>query len=300
MMQDGTLISAEPVAIPQTMLNIQKRALNAQDFQAFAAVQMYKIVYASNGLRIAGYMALPPARQGIEQWPALIFNRGGAGEKGALTPESAAMYAGIYASWGYVVVASQYRGQGGSEGPEEWGQGDVHDAEALIPLLQGLHYVDNNRIGLIGGSRGGMMALMMLRRNSLFKAAATIGAPTAFHKAPHDSYIWRTFARFIPSGTNMQEEALKRSGAAFAQEICKTTPLLVLHGTGDRRIEPWHGYELGMALQQVQHPYKLVMYENADHILSGRRQESNAEIRSWIDTYVRDLAKLPRTGPHGA
>jgi hypothetical protein len=42
------------------------------------------------------------------------------------------------------------------------------------------------------------------------------------------------------------------------------------------------------------------MYDNADHVLAGRRNESNDDIRWWVDHYVRDRAPLPRTGPHGA
>lgn len=98
----------------------------------------------------------------------------------------------------------------------------------------------------------------------------------------------------------MREAARARSATDFAADICKTTPLLVLHGTGDRRVDPMHGYKLGMALQQCNHPYKLVMYDNADHVLAGRRNESNEEIRQWVDRYVKRREALPKTGPHGA
>lgn len=298
MYPDGTLVASEPIPIPQTQLNIARRSMSAEDFVRFEHVQLYGITYLSQGLFIKGFMALPATQEQI--LPALIFNRGGTGERGALTPESAMHYAGLYASWGYVVVASQYRGQGGSEGVEEWGGRDTDDAMNLLPLLDSLTYVDKDRIGIIGGSRGGMMALKMMTMTSRFRAAVTVGAPTAIHLTPKNSYIYRTFAKFVPHGLDTHEEATLRSGVTFAQQLCKTTPLLVLHGTGDRRVEPEHGYRLGMALQECQHPYKLVMYENADHILAGRRAESNEEIRRWVDRYVKHREPLPKVGPHGA
>jgi dipeptidyl aminopeptidase/acylaminoacyl peptidase len=300
MMFDGQLLEIHPEPIPKSMLNIQKRAMSSEEFLAFSSVQLFRIVYHHAGLRIAGFLALPPAQANTEKYPAIIFNRGGTGEKGALTPDSASMYAVMYASWGYVVAASNYRGCGGSEGKEEWGGNDVLDAAALLPLLKSLEYVDHDRIGLIGGSRGGMMALMMLRTMSDFRAAITIGAPTTFDKIPKDSYIYKTFAQYQSSGSDMSREELKRSSEHFCNELCKTTPLLVLHGTGDKRVDPMHGYKLGMALQEAMHPYKLVMYENADHILAGRRQESNLEIRAWMDSYVLKKQALPKVGPHGA
>jgi len=140
----------------------------------------------------------------------------------------------------------------------------------------------------------------MLTKTDVFKAAVTVGAPTDLYHSPKNSYIYKTFAKYIPIGAIPDEEARKRSAAAWANLLCKTTPLLVLHGTGDRRIDPDHAYQFGMALQQSLHPYKLIMYENADHILAGRRNESNAEIRNWVDTYVKNRSPLPKVGAHGA
>ena len=119
------LLSIQPVPIPHTILNMKKRTLSEQEYKNFSAVQLFSITYHNQGLTIAGYLALPPADQSVETYPAIIFNRGGTGPKGALTPESAAMYIALYASWGYVVAASQYRGSGGSEGFEEWGGNDI-------------------------------------------------------------------------------------------------------------------------------------------------------------------------------
>jgi dipeptidyl aminopeptidase/acylaminoacyl peptidase len=61
-----------------------------------------------------------------------------------------------------------------------------------------------------------------------------------------------------------------------------------------------HSFSLGIALQKSNHPYKLIMYENADHILAGRREESNQEIHKWMNRYVKEKKPLPKVGPHGA
>jgi dipeptidyl aminopeptidase/acylaminoacyl peptidase len=145
-----------------------------------------------------------------------------------------------------------------------------------------------------------MMAFQMLTRTDIFKAAVTVGAPTMFHTLPSEDYIFKRMSEFLPKGADLKVEAEKRSVIAWAEKLCKTTPLLVLHGTGDRRVAPEHALHIGLALQKIHHPYKLVMFENADHILSGRRKEGDAEIRVWVDAYVKNLAPLPKTGPHGA
>lgn len=298
MIPNGTLIESRLIPNPENLLSIAKRSMTPDDYARYASVQMYAITYMSDGLKINGFLALPATHEA--KLPGLIFNRGGTGERGALTSLSAFAYAGLYASWGYVVVASNYRGTAGSEGTEEWGGADVDDAMNALELLRGLPYTDTERIGIVAGSRGGMMALQMLTKTDVFKAAVTVGAPSALHHSAKTGYIYKTFAKYIPHGANPEEEALKRSASAWANRLCKTTPLLVLHGTGDRRIDPDHAFQLGMALQQSLHPYKLIMYENADHILAGRREESNLEIRNWVDAYVKNRASLPKVGAHGA
>lgn len=299
MIPNGTLVHVEQVQIPQSALNMARRAMSAEDFANYSAVTLHTITYMSNGLRIQGYLALPPAHP--SPLPAIIFNRGGSGAGGLLTAQGAMSIIGLYASWGYVVVASNYRGLGESEGAQEsWGADDVDDAMNLLPLLQNIEYVDQDRLGLIAGSRGGMMAYMMLTRTDVFKAAVTFGAPSMIHAVDHSAYIRKTMLKHLPFGSNEQHEAELRSAVLFADKLCATTPLLVLHGTGDKRVAPEHSLALAGKLQSNHHPYKLIMYDNADHVLAGRRNEANADIRWWVDHYVRNKAPLPRVGPHGA
>ncbi len=298
MKPDGTLESMVPVPMPPSTRNIMRRRLSSQDAARFEQVQMFAITYWSEGLRIGGFLAMPPPA--TAPYPAVVFNRGGAGPRAALQPEGAFQYIGTIASWGYVVVASNYRGQGGSEGTEQWGDGDVRDALNVLPLLAQLGSVDTDRIGLVGGSRGGMMAFMMLRRTTAFRAAVTIGAPTMLHRCSPQSHIRRVFGRFLDPARDTEEQLRERSVLVWANELPRQTPLLILHGTGDRRVEPEQSLHLALELQRLHFPYKLILYDNADHILAGRRAESDRDIRWWLDHYVRDRAPLPKTGPHGA
>ncbi|MCX6140529.1 MAG: alpha/beta fold hydrolase [Candidatus Kapabacteria bacterium] len=289
-MVDGTLLHSEQVQLPKSAVSMARRALSHEDALRFEAVTLHSITYTSNDLRIKGFLALPPG--GEPTYPAIVFNRGGSGPRGALTAETAMPLIGLYASWGYVVVASNYRGSGGSEGaPEEWGAGDVDDAMALLPFLDSLEYVDKDRIGLIGGSRGGMMAYMMLTRTSRFRAAVTFGAPSRINAVQHSAYIRKTMMKHIPAGSVEQDEAELRSAVLWADKMSSETPLLLQHGTNDVKVDPEHSLYLALELQRLKRPYKLIMYDNADHVLAGRRNESNADIRWWMETYVQRRIK---------
>jgi dipeptidyl aminopeptidase/acylaminoacyl peptidase len=296
---NGVLLRTERIDISASAMNMARRSLDDVTFKRFGAVQLFHVWYRSDGLAIHGYLALPPWES--TPLPALIFNRGGTGHKGLLSEAAAMNILCLYAAWGYVVVASNYRGVGKSEGSvESWGHLDVVDSLSLLPLLQSLDYVDVERVGLIGGSRGGMIALQMLARTTRFKAAVTFGAPTSIHTESTTAYIRKTMTSLLNDGADAQHEATVRSAVTFASQLCKSTPLLVLHGTGDKRVPPEHSLLLAHELQRNLHPYKLIMYDNADHVLAGRRNEANADIRWWVDAYVRDGAPLPRVGPHGA
>jgi hypothetical protein len=52
-----------------------KRAMSAEDYERYAAVTLHEITYASGGLRIKGFMALPPAGQA--SYPAVILGSPG-------------------------------------------------------------------------------------------------------------------------------------------------------------------------------------------------------------------------------
>jgi dipeptidyl aminopeptidase/acylaminoacyl peptidase len=76
-------------------------------------IEIKSITYLSDGLNVKGYLVAP---KNAEKLPCVIFNRGGNREFGAWNDLAAAALLGRVASWGYVVVASQYRGNAGGEG----------------------------------------------------------------------------------------------------------------------------------------------------------------------------------------
>ena len=120
-----------------------------------------------------GFLGRP---RGDGPHPAIIYNLGGHEEYGVL--EGWEIVPAVEA--GFVAVASQYRGNAGSEGAEEFGGADVNDVVSLIPLLKQLPYVDPQRIGMMGHSRGGMMTYLSLKQETLagahdIQAAVVVG-----------------------------------------------------------------------------------------------------------------------------
>ena len=112
---DGAIVGRQTVTFPES-----------------SDVELQSITYMSDDLRVKGYIAFP---KNEGHYPCVIYNRGGNREFSAWTDESAIRNLGKIASWGCVVVASQYRGNGGGEGKEEFSGTDVNDVLNLLPLL---------------------------------------------------------------------------------------------------------------------------------------------------------------------
>ena len=109
------------------------------------------IAYWSEGLRITG-MVVKPEGQG--KWPLVLVNHGG----GSFSKDHMIQVQTV-ASAGFVAFASDYRGQGESEGRmAAAGNGSLlmaHDVVNGAQNVKGFPYVDGTRIGLWGHSMGG-------------------------------------------------------------------------------------------------------------------------------------------------
>lgn len=258
-----------------------------------------RIEYVSDDLKIAAWLLVPP---GEGKLPCVILNRGGNREFSAWSDDNASPSLGNIAKWGYVVIASQYRGGPGSEGNDEFGGGDVNDVLNLIPLLEKEPRCDATRLGMIGFSRGGMMTYLALTRTDRI-AAAIVDSGIADLVAMKDerAEMVALFLELIPDYDEKVDAPLvERSAVRFAEKLHKKTPILLLHGTADWRT-PAATHALGMAsaLLAAKHPFRLVLYEGGSHILPEHREDANRTMREWLDRYVRDRKPWPSLTPHG-
>jgi glutamine amidotransferase-like uncharacterized protein/dienelactone hydrolase len=241
--------------------------------------EYYSITYMSDGLRVNGFLGRPRA-EGVH--PAIIYNRGGFGEYGALEGWEVA----LFAEAGYVSVASQYRGNAGSEGREEFGGSDVADVLNLVTLLKGLTYVDPDRIGMMGHSRGGMMTYLALKQDCLagtgdIKAAATVGGVAdLFMHYERKSYI----AQMV-GVTPKQNPELYESRSAICWPELIDAPLLIQHGEDDRQVSVENSLELAAALEEAGKIYDLVVYPGGDHEFTDHYGGVH-EALAWFQRYL--------------
>ncbi len=256
---------------------------------------VYKITYKSQGHKVVGYLVEP--REG-ENLPCIICNRGGSRDFGKIEESHLFMpLIGRLAENGYICITSQYSGNAGGEGIDEFGGNEVVDVLNLYKILKKYQRANSKKIGMYGASRGGMMAYIILSQVKWLKAVA-------IHAGVADLVNTKKFrpemiAHYKKMFGGSLKDKIKRSALYWVDKFPKKTPILIMHGTADWRVNPLDSLKLAEKLLEYKIPYRLIMYEGGDHGLNEFRQESNNNVISWFDRFVKNNEKLPNLKPHG-
>ncbi|MBE7635160.1 prolyl oligopeptidase family serine peptidase [Tenacibaculum finnmarkense genomovar ulcerans] len=241
-----------------------------------------------------------PKKKG--NYPCIIYNRGGNRDFSSLKIAHGAITLGQIAKEGYVVIASQYRGNGGSEGKEEFGGKDVNDITILPEVLKEIETADINRIGMYGWSRGGMMTYIALTKSDKIKAAVVGGALSDQFSSIKDRPIMETgvLSELVPNyESNKNSELEKRSAIKWVDKFPKDVPILMLHGNSDWRVKPEQSLNLALEFEKNRIPYRLIMFEGGDHGISEHRKEVNDQVIEWFNRYLKNGEQLPNMKYHG-
>ncbi len=279
---------------PQVYDTSRYRKFDRCRYQLLEKIELYGITYLSDGLKIKGFL-LQPKKSG--KFPAIIYNRGGSLEHGSLTHHVSSIGIGELArlaNAGFVIAGSQYRGNGGSEGKEEYGGSDINDVVNLVPLLVNESKADTSRLGMFGWSRGGMTTFLTMKRtargHSISIKAVAVGCPSTNlvrsikDRPPLDEW----WGSFIPNYNSPEKEEIlkKRSAIYWVDELPKNIPLLVLQGGADRAVSPIENLEFVSRVQKAGIPNRFIMYENGDHGLNDYRDEVFEELTKWFRRYL--------------
>ncbi len=298
MCQNGRILDHTPYTLHDTLIaKIEKVFPNAR--KSIAENNYCRLTYLSDGLRIKGFIGMPK-KSG--SFPCIIFNRGGNKDFSKLTESLFISLIGSLVDEGYIVVASQYRGNDGGDGIEEFGGKDVHDVLNLIPLLANLPQADTSRIGMFGWSRGGMMTYLALTKTNKIKAAV-VGSGAADlvgmleTRPDFDSTV---YPELIPDYKKDKLNLLKqRSAVYFADKINKNTPILILQGSGDWRVPTDQVLNLVGKFYKYHQPFRFILYEGGQHSLIEHRKDYTIQMINWFNNYLRDGKRWPSLDPHG-
>jgi dipeptidyl aminopeptidase/acylaminoacyl peptidase len=278
---NNLIIDRQKIELPDHQ---NKMIISGWGKKVFDNSTVEKITYLSDGLKIKGYIAYPI--DDSKKYPCIIWNRGGFGEKGAIDKFTARGIFGQLANWGYVVFASQYRGNAGSEGSEQFGGDDVNDILNLIKLASEIPQADTTNWGIEGWSRGGMMTYLTLLKNPNFKCAILSGAISNLKKFVHENPEKSSFYKNLLDANSFNDELEKRTIINFVDKLPKI-PYLLMHGKSDETVSPAQTIEMAEKMDDLKIPHELVLFEGGDHFLKNHRTEVDRLRKEWFNKYLK-------------
>ena len=255
-----------------------------------------------DGMKVEGIVIYPLGYDEETSYPTITVVHGGPEshyDNGWLTSYSMAGQMG--AAEGFVVFYPNYRGSTG-RGVEfaMSSQGDLAGAE-FDDIVEGVDYLiaegitDEAKVGVTGGSYGGYATAWMSTKYSDRFAAGVmfVGISNNLSKwgtsdIPEELYYVHARKRIWDDWMGY----LERSPVYHVDNA--KTPLLIMHGKEDTRVDPGQSYELYRHIKtRTDTPVRLVLYPGEGH---GNRRATarfdyNLRMMRWFNEYLKGTEK---------
>jgi dipeptidyl aminopeptidase/acylaminoacyl peptidase len=239
-----------------------------------ALSEMKPVVYkSSDGLEIPAYLTLPrglPAKN----LPALLIPHGGPWGRDDWGFDGTAQF---FANRGYAVLMPNFRGSTGygkkflDAGNREWGAKMQDDVTWGVKYLVAEGIADPKRIGILGGSYGGYATLAGVAFTpDVYAAAVDIVGPsnlmTLLNSIPP---YWESIRTLFyermgdPRTEDGKRLLMERSPLHSADKI--KTPLLVVQGANDPRVNRREAEQIVVALRDRGFPVEYLMAPDEGH-----------------------------------
>jgi dipeptidyl aminopeptidase/acylaminoacyl peptidase len=202
---------------------------------------------------------------------------------------------------GYVVYFSNPRGgfgYGEDHAKAIWndvGGADYEDLMAWADYATQLSYIDVERMGVTGGSYGGLMTNWIIGHTDRFRAAVTQRSITNRLSSYGTSDVnWRRQLAFNDEPPWVNPENYWRQSPLKYIANAKT-PTLIIHSENDLRCPIEQGEQLFVALKVLGVETEMVRFPDESHGLSrigrtDRRIVRLNHILRWFDKYLKSEA----------
>lgn len=249
-----------------------------------------------DGKRIQGWILKPPHFDAKKKYPLILQIHGGphAAYGSSFTHEFSWM-----AAKGYVVLYTNPRGS--TSYGQDFGNiiqfhypgDDYKDLMAGVDEVVKRGYIDSARMGVTGGSGGGVLTNWAITQTNRFAAAASqrsIADWAGFWYGADFTLFTPTWFRAAP--WEDPKDFAERSAISHIANV--KTPLMLIDGDSDLRTPPAYGGEVMFrALKYLKVPTVMIRFPEETHELSrsGRpwhRVERLEHIVGWFDKYLQN------------
>lgn len=229
-----------------------------------------------DGLEIPSILYKPHLKPG-DKAPALVWVHGGPGGQSRIGYNPLIQY---LVNHGYTVLAVNNRGSSGygktffQLDDRKHGQDDLADCVQAKTFLKETGYVDEDKIGIIGGSYGGYMVLAALAfQPDAFSLGVDIfGVANWLRTLQSIPPWWEAYreALYKEMGNPETDEAYLRSISPLFHAGQISKPLLVLQGANDPRVLKVESDEIVEAVRQNNVPVEYIVFDDEGHGFSKK------------------------------
>ncbi len=245
--------------------------------------------------QIDGWIIKPPDFDPAKKYPLVVEIHGG--------PHTQYGYGFFHemqllAAEGYVVFYTNPRGSCGygydfaSAVRGAWGEKDSIDIMMGVDVLLQRGYIDEQKMGVTGGSYGGFMTNWLIGHHNRFKVAITDRCVSNMATMFGTSDIGWDLAEDNLETTPWEnlDKYMHMSPIKYVKNI--QTPLLIIHSEQDLRCSIEQAEQLFAALKWMGREVKFVRFEGQSHGLSRGghpklRLERLHHIQEWFAAYLK-------------
>jgi dipeptidyl aminopeptidase/acylaminoacyl peptidase len=248
-----------------------------------------------DGENIHGWVIRPPDFNPRRQYPAILYIHGG---PHAMYGTSFFHEFQVLANAGYVVLITNPRGSSGYG--QDFGNiiqyrypgDDYRDLMAGVDWLLEQGHVDESRLGVTGGSGGGLLTAWTVTQTDRFAAAAAQRSVINWHSfvGTADFNLFFVQRWFDEAPWENPMSYIERSPLAYVDQV--NTPILLIHSERDWRTPLEQTQQFYAQLRMQQKPARMVIFPEASHGLSrtGRPSQRVARINHLLDWFGEHLS----------
>ncbi len=251
--------------------------------------------YESNGDKIRGYVLLPVDFDKNKKYPTLLSIHGGPKTEFSNIFHHEHQ---VFANDGYIIIYTNPHGSSGngvkySDIRGKYGSIDYEDLMNFTDLaIKKYPQIDENNMGVYGGSYGGFMTNWIVSHTNRFKAAnsqRSISNWTSFYGVSDIGYY------FAPDQTGANpwdnlEKMWEQSPIKHAKNV--KTPTMFIHSDEDYRCPLEQGLQMYARIKENGVDTKMYIFHGENHELSrsGKpkaRIKRLEKIKEWFDGYLK-------------